>query len=234
MTRNLKVLGLALIAACAMAAVSASAAQALTPSLFTSDSYPATATTTQEQKIGEGLEYFESIGRKLECEVAHYSGTLSEANSDLTVTPDYTDHTQGGNCRAGGTLVTTVTEEGCTFTFTATENTKVANVSYNVGVDIVCPPTKLITVHVRNLLNNADACTITVETGTATGDLTGTNIVGGGVNIEGEVVVKSIVHSNNTALCGVETGTSKTVETKYVVAKKLVVKAGAKKVSISD
>jgi hypothetical protein len=234
MTRNLKVLGLALAAAFAMAAISANAAQALTPSLFTASTYPAAIHATTSQTIGAESEYFESIGRKLECEVAHYTATLGEASSDLTVTPDYTDHTQGGNCRAGGTLVTTVTEEKCTYTFTATEGTKVINTSYNIGVDIVCPAGKVITVHVRNLLNNADACTITIENGTATGDLTGTNNAGGDVDISGKVTVKSIIDSNNTALCGVTAGTSKTVETEYVVNKKITVTSTGDEVQISD
>jgi hypothetical protein len=231
MTRSLKGLGLALVAMFAMAAISATAAQAATQ--FTSNEYPAAGTATTTQKIGEEKEYFETIGRKLECEVAHFSGTLAGANKDLTVTPDYTDHTQGGNCRAGGTLITTVEEKKCTFTFTATEGTKVANTSYNVGVDVVCPAGEVITVHVRNLLNSEDSCVITIETGTMVGDLTGVNN-GNHVDLSGTLGIPTIVHSNNTATCGVEKGTSKTVTTNYVVKTPVTIMATGKKVSISD
>jgi hypothetical protein len=216
-----------------MAVVFANAAQAQTPSTFTANEYPAAIDATTTQKIGEEKEYFETIGRKLECEVAHFNGTLAGPNKDLTITPDYTDHTQGGNCRAGGTLITTVTEEGCTFTFTATEGTKVPNVSYNVGVDVVCPVGKVITVHVRNLLNTEDACTITIENGTMGGDLTGVNN-GNHVDLSGTLQIPTIIHSNNTALCGVEKGTSKTVITNYVVKTPVTVTSTGKKISITD
>jgi hypothetical protein len=238
MTRNIKALGLALIAVFALGALAAGA-QAQTPVLTASEA--GTVSVTTSQTIGAESEYFESIGRKLECEKAHFSSTVATKNSAITIIPDYTDHTQGGNCRAGGTLVTTVTEEGCDFVF-HNPKTESGQTDYTVNVEIVCPTTpvkKSITIHVRNLLNNADACTITVPEQTAVGALTVKNTAETGgfkddIDVSGSVVVNTIVHSNNTALCGVEAGKSKEVATSYVINKAITIADSKIGLTMSD
>ncbi len=213
MTRNLKMLGLALIAVFALSAMAAAAAQA-TP-LFTATSYNASIHATTEQKIGGESEYFESIGRKVECEIAHFTGTATANSSTLSITPDYTDHTQGGNCKAGQTLTATVTENGCSYLFHTKEKTAT---DYDVTVDIVCP-TKPIEVHV-----SGETCTITVGSQTAGGTLTAVNN-GKHVDLSGTVTVNSTVHSKSTLVCGVTSGTSKEVTTNYKVIKPITVTA---------
>jgi hypothetical protein len=182
--------------------------------------------------IGNEEEYFAAIGTKIECEEAHFTSTLAAANAHLTVTPQYTDHTFGGDCRAGGTLVTTITVNGCTYTFKVT-GTKEANINYNVGVDLVCPAGKTMVIHIRNLPDTADACTITIGAQSAVGDLIGkTN--GDHINLSGTVEVKTTLHSHNTVLCGLTAGTSKDVVSQYVINQALTFTSTGKKISLSD
>jgi hypothetical protein len=230
MNIDLKRLSLAFAAVLVVSAMATTTAEAVIN--FTANEYPATGSGTGEQKIGEGKAYFEAIGRKIECEVVHASGTLAGPSSDLTITADITDHTQGGNCRAGGTLVTTVTENGCVLTGTAL-STKEGGKSYNVGVDLVCPAGKVATLHVRNLLNSEDACTITAAPQTVIGNLTAANN-GAHVDVSGAVQIASVIDSNNTALCGVEKGTSKEVVTGFVTNEVITIKSPGKSVAVSD
>lgn len=135
MRGNIKTLGLALVAVLAMSAVAASAAQALTQAKFTADAYPAVIKGAQE-----GTENFleATAGRKTECKTATYQATLTEASTELTVTPHYAE------CEASG-VGTTVDLNGCDFRFTAGTNTS-AEDSHG-SADIVCPgPIKSITV----------------------------------------------------------------------------------------
>jgi len=86
MTRNLKLLGVALIAALALTALVASAASAAN---YTASSYP--TTMTGESPLGNNTLKVEH--GSVECK-AHYEGTLVGASSSLTVKATYTE------CRA--------------------------------------------------------------------------------------------------------------------------------------
>jgi hypothetical protein len=227
MISRTRVLGLTLVAVLLISATVASVASA-TP-LFTAAAYPTKIDATGEEAIGAESEYFESVGRKLECEKVHYSGTLSEKSNTMTVTPDVTDHTQGGNCRAGGSLVVTVTENGCQYLLHVAEK---SSGDYKLRTDVVCPEGKTIVTHIRNLLNNADACTITIGPQITTGTMTTTNS-SGHVNVSGSIGIKQTLHSSNTALCGQESGTSKEVTTNYVINKALTVTGNGTEISIS-
>ena len=129
MIRNLKSLGLALVAVLAMSAVVASAAQAV-PS-FTASAYPATGTGSNKA----GSETFTTEAGTVQCD-SHFEGTLTEASSTLTITPKYSE------CTAFGFLNATVETEGCTYVFHATE--QVSAGVYNSHVDVVCPEGKSI------------------------------------------------------------------------------------------
>jgi hypothetical protein len=120
--RNLKSLGVALVAVFALTAVMASAASAAS---YTTSSYPTTGTA--ESAVGNDVLTTE--GGTVECK-AHYAGTLTEESTDLTVTPKYT------NCKAFGFIEALIT--GCKFTFT--EPTSAAP-NYTAKVDIVNPCT---------------------------------------------------------------------------------------------
>jgi len=118
MTRNLKALGLALAAVFALGAISASAALAEETepiAHFTSSTYPAKITGEQ---IGKHKFVVGSLG-EVTCNEARFHGELTKASTSLTITPTYSEcemHTFLGQHRP-----TTVTTNGCTYTFTVHE-----------------------------------------------------------------------------------------------------------------
>jgi hypothetical protein len=106
MTRNLKVLGLALVAALAMSALAASAASATYS--FGAPNAPTDGTGSQ---IGTNI--FTTGAGTVECTSATFSGTQgSESSSDVTISPHYT------GCTAFTIVGTHVKMNGCTYTFT--------------------------------------------------------------------------------------------------------------------
>jgi hypothetical protein len=117
MTRNLKVLALAVGAVLALTAMMVSAASAAS---YTASAYPATATGSNTK----GSEVFTVEHGKVECD-SHFEGSLSAASSTLTVKPKYT------SCEALGFLEGTVNMEGCDYLFHATSTT-------SSTVDVVC------------------------------------------------------------------------------------------------
>jgi hypothetical protein len=126
MTRNLKMLGLALVAAFAMSGVAASAVQAES-FWFTSDGTPTTLTGSQ---IGEDVIGFD-FG-ELTCETVTYSGSITGTTSTTaTLTPTY------GGCEVSG-IPAVVHMNGCDYLVHT--HTKIGT-SYTVTTDIVCPTT---------------------------------------------------------------------------------------------
>ncbi len=125
MIRNIKILGITVVAAMALSAVVASAAMAVPQ--FTASTYPAQVTGTS----AVGAEKFKTDGGTIECKGHFLSASLGAANSTLTVTPKYSE------CTAFGGLNATFNTEGCTYVFHATE--LVSAGVYKHHVDIVCP-----------------------------------------------------------------------------------------------
>jgi len=125
MIRNLKALGLALVAVLAMSAVVASAAQAVPQ--YTCGSYSCTSTGSNTS----GSETFTTEGGTVQCDSHFASASLSSASSTLTVTPSYS------NCTAFGFLNADVHENGCTYVFHA--KSKLGTDHYSSTVDIQCP-----------------------------------------------------------------------------------------------
>ncbi len=110
--RNLKALGLALVAVFALSAIAASAAQAeynLTPGVT-----PSFITAEQIAHANGNKLEIPARGTKVECkEVLYKSGTLTGLNlTDVNVTPEYK------NCTANGELAATVDVNGCSITLT--------------------------------------------------------------------------------------------------------------------
>jgi hypothetical protein len=119
MTCNLKALGLMLVAALAVGATLAPAAQAQAE--FKAESYPTTATSQSEATWGFGgpLDFY--------CADAHWQHEMAGASKTATVTMAYS------NCTFGGT----VTMNGCKYVFTAGVQFLVDR--FTGTMDISCP-----------------------------------------------------------------------------------------------
>ena len=118
MTRNLKAMGLALVAVFALGAISASSAMAEETkpiAHFTASEYPAKVTGSQ---IGKAILVVGSLGEST-CNKAHFHGELTKAATSLTGTGTLEEcemHTFLGQHRP-----VTVTTNGCTGTLTVHE-----------------------------------------------------------------------------------------------------------------
>jgi hypothetical protein len=159
MSRNIKVLGLALVAMLAMSAVVASAASA-TAFNFKSETVPTQLTGKQHA----GNDVFTTDAGKVECTEATYLGeqTVSPVNN-VSVVPTYT------GCTAFGFANTPIDVNGCSYKFTAI--TKEAG-NFEGAVDIICPAGKVIEV-------TAFGCTVTIGSQTGLKKVTYTNVGAG-------------------------------------------------------
>jgi hypothetical protein len=127
MIRNLKVLGLAVVAVLALTAVMSSAASA---ALYTASAYPATATGANTK----GSEVFTTEGGKVECDSHFVTHSISAASATITATPTYS------NCEAFGFLEATINTEGCSYLF----HVEGSGPSFNNKVDVECGAGKSI------------------------------------------------------------------------------------------
>jgi hypothetical protein len=165
MIRNLKVLGLALVAVFAMSAVVASAASAAN-GLLTSDG-PATLDATE---IAGQLNVFTAFGGEVKCpgstitghEVGSTTKGVPSGSSNATLTPDYNQAT----CVAvisGTSHKATVTMNGCDYVLHLGETNGEID-TYKSTVDVVCPAGASIIVDVYFATNNENlkVCEITV------------------------------------------------------------------------
>ncbi len=176
MTRNAKILGLALVAMLAMGAAMASAASAAEQPRLTVESYP--ATLSGEQTTGASNEFTLEGGRTLKCETVKYTGTYTEAEAkgepwSITVLPEYL------TCTAtilGNLTPATFTMNGCTLTYTASTY---VNETEATGKEahILCPAGKVIEVHVwqtkeKDEKKEVPICTYTLGPQTSQGNFT--------------------------------------------------------------
>jgi hypothetical protein len=128
MIRNLKALGLALVAVLAMSAVAVSAAQA--EGVVTAENYPVTLTGTQENnnifKVG--------AVRSVECKKATLDSTLTgPTKTALTTTAAY------GECSSSpSALPATVNMNSCDYTLTANTPVAPANTTGSATVSVFC------------------------------------------------------------------------------------------------
>jgi hypothetical protein len=167
MIHNLKALGLMVVAAlavCAMLASAAEANQGFTSTFTCGKTFPLFHTTCllHGEQVGTPEDnYFEtSGGSKVQCENAGvtYTGHMADGTaSEITVTPHYSDCTMEE-------LPAVVTMNGCTFTLTRPTKTPT---DYHGTVDLVCPAGQVVVIH-RYLFGTStgshmfDACTITI------------------------------------------------------------------------
>ncbi len=206
MIRNLKALGLSLVAVFAMSTMAPSAAQAVPT--FTAESYPA----TMDSEV-DVVNSFTSQGRVIKCTTTTYSATLAAPSTTLTVTPVTT------GCSAtvlGKTFPTTVTHNGCDSLFHLTNPSGPS--PYLATADVVCKSPNDIVVHLYENATkhtaNEPTCTFTFEpqTGSEHVALTnGTNAKTGKADVTAKVTLEKIhnIVTGNEATCGATNATTK-------------------------
>jgi len=148
MIRNLKAMGLALVAVLALGAVVASSASAST---FEAESYPVTLTGSQI-----GTDVFTTNAGTVSCTNATYHGSSSAASSTVEVAPTYS------GCTAFGFINTPIDVNGCKYLFHSGAKNSADN--YAGTVDIVCPKveTEGGTIHNTSIVVTGAGCTVTI------------------------------------------------------------------------
>jgi hypothetical protein len=118
MKRNLKALGLAMVAALALSAVAASSAQALNAHHFQVGKAPAVITAHDE--TGAAKPAFSITGGEhvVECGTATYEGTVNKKieNTEVTVVPTYS------GCEVDGLIPATIDVNHCAYLLTNKTN----------------------------------------------------------------------------------------------------------------
>jgi len=161
MIRNLKVLGLALVAVFALSAVAASAASA---DSLTSESSPVVLTGKQ---VGAG-DVFTLTAGTAKCKEIKYTATTTTPTTTVSATPSFPAKTASGeqNCTGFGFPSETITN-GCTYLFhigAATTGT----------MDVVCPAGKEITIVSSSA--GTTKCTVHVAAQSGLGTVTYRNV----------------------------------------------------------
>jgi hypothetical protein len=160
MTRNLKALGLALVAVFAFAAISASAASAETKIHGALQTTPDGTANLVGTEVG-GDHVFNVGGGigSISCTNSEFHGHIAGKTTSPTITPTYT------NCTftlLGIPRPATVTLNGCQYTLTTH-----AFVDDNNGsgqIHVICPEGKKIEIHVFNNAAHTELrCTYAVE-----------------------------------------------------------------------
>jgi hypothetical protein len=199
MSRNLKALGLALLAAFALSAVAASAASAHTVATFTSGS-----DWTILHSKAENVQVFKEGAIEVKCSSIAVDGSMGTDEASITVTPTYgvtTDTTGATECKLvalGSEFEAQVHTNGCHYLFTAGGET-------DGEVHITCPTGQSIEV-TGDILGKWRPCIDVGAQTPTTPTVTYTNEteVTGGINVW-DVTVKSDakkIHYTKTGLCG--------------------------------
>ena len=159
MTRNLKVLGLALVAAVAVSAALTSAAQGATK--FTCASYPCILTGEPISHNGTKDHTITlNTGLSVSCSTVTFEGTIAKAleNESVTITPTY------HGCISGPGGPVTVDMNGCDYVFRG--GTETSEHHFTSGLtDLKCPGSGPIIHFYANATDHANkkpACTITI------------------------------------------------------------------------
>lgn len=230
MTRSLRILSLLLVTAFAMGAFLAPGAPA--EGLFTAEEAGKAIGATTVQPLHEDREYFETLGRQLECQVTHFTGITQLESTELEITPNFTDITDGGVCIFWGDIFRLlVTENNCNFTFKNPE-TILEQTDYAVEMDLRCQGTQQFVMHAQNMAGE-DVCTITIPPQTAQGEMTAVSSAGQ-IAFSGAYALKATMDSKSTLICGVLNGTSKEVTIYYVNNDSIALTSKANGLSISD
>jgi hypothetical protein len=143
--RNLKILGLMLVAMLAMSAVAAVSASA---DEFTAEEYPISLTG---EKDGEFTDQFTTTAGVVKCPEPKYSATVGAATPMVTVQPEYQDT----GCTAFG-FPATIDDDDCKYVF------NVNAVGTTGDVDLTCTSGKELTV-TANPAPLTTKCTVHVK-----------------------------------------------------------------------
>lgn len=212
MTRNLKALGLALGAAFALGAVSASSAIAVTEptASFVAAEYPVSYTGTQDGP-NHTITFPGGTG-ELTCTSSHFDavGSFKASTTYVSLTPTYS----ACNTVMGADTVnpTTVTHNGCIYSFTVHEEVFGSmGDTWKGDVDLECPVgIKGIEIHVwdtqtKHEKGEATRCTFVVEPQTIKGIVYHNETGNGDVTIEGKDVFLTAKRLTGGLDCGVGT-----------------------------
>lgn len=163
MIRNLKALGLALVAVFAFSALSASAASAQSEQGTLTADGPVTLTGEETGTLFQNA-FTNSLG-KVTCDGSTYTGhkvlthsettagkeheLLPSGSTSATITPHYSTHCTA-HIAVLGTRPATVTMNGCDYVFDIGSTTPAGNTlgTYGVSADLVCPPEKDVEVEI--------------------------------------------------------------------------------------
>ncbi len=190
MIRNLKALGLALVALFAMSAVVASSASAVTNITTTSGPYP-------KHLIADdiGVEDIFKVGTsEITCHGETYTTQLEGPSTSIEVTPEY-----GETCRTKTSphWNVTVTENGCKIKFAVVAHGAVTDED-KVSAEVVCAAGKVIEIHhfAENVTPHSSLrCTNTVHAQKAGGTLTATSLTAtGDIELHGTVTLVDTTH----------------------------------------
>jgi hypothetical protein len=207
MIRNLKALGLALVAVFAMSAMAASAAQALVVdhAQITAESFPVVLDGTQN-----GVQVFNREGRTVTCTTAEFHSEVKSTDSKTTITIKPTYSGCHSNIPLIGVVPATVTLNGCDYLFHLTKHTPSG--TFTGDPTVVCPVNQEIEVHVyqnhANHTSNTSLCTIKVPAQTPGGTVDLTNKAAGGTTpknyVEADINVATITSTVTPAgvVCG--------------------------------
>ena len=182
--RNLKALGLALVAALALSAVAASTASATQAHLTSKDGVSTFRVHGHQlaDVVGGPISAFTAPNGthdEIKCATGTYDelGAFAAKFTEISVTPTYT------GCRTGGGLWATVTHNGCSFKFHTLTKT---GTDFSAKADLVCPAGKQVEVHVYLFSNHTfPVCTLDMAAQTGLEGVTLTN-EGNHIRIEGK------------------------------------------------
>jgi len=162
MNRNLKALGLALLAVFAMSAVLASAAQAQLAKV-TVGSSPAwlTGEVISHPTIGNFATFTLAGGQVLSCEAANFDATVRNGDTEITFVQTFSA------CKAViGTEshLVTVTMNHCDFLLHDMTTQSPNSTTFTALIDLVCPAEKQVEIHVYKAAANEteELCTYKV------------------------------------------------------------------------
>lgn len=201
MIRNLKVLGLALIAVFAMTAVAASTASAAEEEVtLTPAEYPALLTGTNDpSEVHPNHTFTTSGGAKVECKSILFTGTIAAkgvGDTNVTITPDYSE------CTALG-MGATVNMTGCDYVFHHGETSGTTFI--NGTVDLKCPTGTTgpdVTIY-KDKAHTEELCRLTVWNFVNKPANTYTNIAGSPNDVTVVTTAKEInVTRTGSLLCG--------------------------------
>ena len=194
--RNLKILSLALMAALAMSAMVASAAQgSVEPKLTSATTYPL---TLHGEQLATGNSFTAPLGTGtgIVCSKGTFDGlaTLNGPALAAEFTPTYE------GCKSENGLFVTVTHNGCKFKF---YDLTTSSAHYKATTDLICPPEKQIEVHVYLFSGHTfPVCTLDMAEQKGLPGATVTNQAGGHVLLEGTITgIKYTVTNGSTESC---------------------------------